>query len=106
MKNVKREKDSIIVHFGSEGENTESFDAIVFATHSDQSLEILEQPTKDEEEILGAIEYQNNSAILHFDDSILPKIIAEHIGAMDSMKMGWSVRWMYAVILERHYECV
>ena len=73
VKNVKREKDSIIVHFGSEGENTESFDAIVFATHSDQSLEILEQPTKDEEEILGAIEYQNNSAILHFDDSILPK---------------------------------
>ena len=73
VKNVKREKDSVIVHFGSEGENTESFDAIVFATHSDQSLEILEQPTKDEEEILGAIKYQNNSAILHFDDSILPK---------------------------------
>ena len=33
-------------------------------------------------------------------------IIAGHIGAMDSMKMAWSVRWMYAVILERHYERV
>jgi Predicted NAD/FAD-binding protein len=66
VKNVKREKDSVIVYFGSKGENTERFDAIVFATHRNQSLEILEQPTKDKEEILGAIKYQNNSAILHF----------------------------------------
>ncbi len=83
VKNVKREKDSITVHFGDEGENEEVFDAIVFATHSDQSLEILEQPTKDEEEILGSIKYQSNNAVLHFDDSILPQ-----------RKLAWS-SWNY-----------
>ena len=83
VKNVKREKDSITVHFGDEGENEEAFDAIVFATHSDQSLEILDQPTKDEEEILGSIKYQSNNAVLHFDDSILPQ-----------RKLAWS-SWNY-----------
>ena len=61
VKNVKREKDSIKINFGDKGENEEIFDVIVFATHSDQSLEILEKPTKDEVEILGSIKYQNNN---------------------------------------------
>ena len=73
VKNVKRDNDLVTVSFGLNGENEEDFDAVVFATHSDQSLALLEQPTKDEVEILGSIIYQNNDAVLHFDDTILPK---------------------------------
>ena len=73
VKNVKRDDDSVTISFGLDGENEENFDAVVFATHSDQSLALLEQPTKDEVEILGSIIYQNNDAVLHFDDTILPK---------------------------------
>ena len=73
VKNVKRDKDLVTISFGIDGENEEDFDAVVFATHSDQSLALLEQPTKDEVEILGSIIYQNNDAVLHFDDTILPK---------------------------------
>ena len=73
VKNVKRDNDLVTVSFGLNGENEEDFDAVVFATHSDQSLALLAQPTKDEVEILGSIIYQNNDAVLHFDDTILPK---------------------------------
>jgi len=73
VKNVKRNKDLVTINFGSDGEHEEKFDAVVFATHSNQALTLLHQPTKDEEEILGSILYQSNDAILHFDDAILPK---------------------------------
>jgi len=48
------------------------FDRVVVATHSDQALEMIEDPTEKEKEILGAIPYQKNIAILHWDSSVLP----------------------------------
>lgn len=50
----------------------EYFDHIVLACHSDQALEILADPTGAEREILGAISYQDNEAVLHSDASMLP----------------------------------
>ena len=73
VKNVKRGIDSITVKFGSNGLEKENFDSIIFACHSDQSLAMLDSPSKQEEEVLSAIKYQRNDALLHFDDSILPK---------------------------------
>ena len=73
VKKVKRDDDKVMVTFGSNNQHAESFDAVVFATHSTQSLEILDQPSEAEVEILGAIPYQKNDALLHYDDSILPK---------------------------------
>lgn len=49
------------------------FDKVVFATHSDQALRLLEKPTHAEIAILGQIAYQSNEIILHSDTSILPK---------------------------------
>jgi uncharacterized protein len=51
---------------------TERFDAVVLACHSDQSLALLADPTNDEREVLGAIHYQRNRAILHTDAGVLP----------------------------------
>ena len=73
VKKVKRDENKVMVTFGSNNQHAESFDAVVFATHSTQSLELLDQPTEAEVEILGAIPYQKNDALLHYDDSILPK---------------------------------
>ena len=73
VKNVKRGIDSITVKFGSNGLEKENFDSIIFACHSNQSLAMLDSPSKQEEEVLSAIKYQRNDALLHFDDSILPK---------------------------------
>ena len=52
---------------------TERFDKVVLATHSDQSLALLHEPTPAEKRILGAIGYQRNRAVLHTDTSVLPR---------------------------------
>ena len=51
---------------------SERFDHVVLAAHSDQSLALLGQPTQAESEVLGAIRYQPNRAVLHTDTSVLP----------------------------------
>jgi predicted NAD/FAD-binding protein len=54
------------------GETPERFDAAVVATHSDQALALLADPSDSERSILGAIRYQENHTVLHTDTSILP----------------------------------
>lgn len=49
------------------------FDHVVMATHSDQALALLEQPSRAESEILGAIPYQTNDVVLHTDVRMLPR---------------------------------
>ena len=49
------------------------FDKVVLATHSDQALSLLQSPTDDERQVLGAIRYQPNRAVLHTDTSVLPR---------------------------------
>src|SRR3954447_12450394 len=51
----------------------EVFDAVVLAVHSDQALRMLGDPSRAEREILGAIPYQANEAVLHTDKSLLPR---------------------------------
>jgi predicted NAD/FAD-binding protein len=50
-----------------------SFDQVVFATHSDQALALLEEPSVLETEILSAIPYQTNDVVLHTDIRMLPR---------------------------------
>ncbi len=51
---------------------TENFDQVFIATHSDQALRMLKDATPLEREILGAIPYQKNEVVLHTDQGILP----------------------------------
>jgi predicted NAD/FAD-binding protein len=51
----------------------EVFDEVVFATHSDDSLAMLADPTPQESAALGAVRYQSNSAVLHADARAMPK---------------------------------
>ncbi|HMN91968.1 MAG TPA: FAD-dependent oxidoreductase [Hydrogenophaga sp.] len=60
---------SVITHQG-----VERFDALVLACHSDQALRILGEGAQPlEREVLGAIRYQPNLAVLHTDASVLPQ---------------------------------
>ncbi len=68
---VARRRDVVEVHSDEFG--PESFDHVILAAHSDQSLEMLSDPTPTEREVLGAIRYQNNSVALHVDDAMLPR---------------------------------
>ena len=60
------------VEITTRGGDTASFDHVVIATHSDQALRMLSDPSDLEREVLGAIPYQENLAVLHTDTSLLP----------------------------------
>jgi predicted NAD/FAD-binding protein len=49
------------------------FDHVVLATHADQALAMLTDASDREHEILGAIPYQANEAVLHTDVGMLPR---------------------------------
>ena len=55
------------------GGEAERFDEVVLATHSDQALALLVDASDREREILGAIPYQPNEALLHTDVRMLPR---------------------------------
>ena len=66
------ERDFDGVRITSHGQ-TERFDKVALACHSDQALALLAAPTEQERVTLGAIRYQPNRAVLHTDTSVLPK---------------------------------
>jgi len=61
------------VRVSPRGGEPEDFDEVVIATHSDQALRMLADPSEREHELLGAIAYQPNEAVLHTDVSLLPR---------------------------------
>ena len=65
-------RDAQGVSITSSGQ-TERFDKVVLACHSDQALAMLAAPSAQERAALGAIRYQKNQAVLHTDASVLPK---------------------------------
>jgi predicted NAD/FAD-binding protein len=60
------------VELGFDGGERANFDRVVLATHSNQALAILEDPSDHELGALRALPYQRNEAILHTDERILP----------------------------------
>jgi predicted NAD/FAD-binding protein len=68
---VARHSDHVTV--SARGCGPERFDAVVMATHSDQALTLLADPSERERELLSAIPYQINEAVLHTDRSLLPR---------------------------------
>jgi predicted NAD/FAD-binding protein len=61
------------VRIEADGCESEDFDQVVIATHSDQALAMLADPSEAEREILAAIPYQRNETVLHTDASLLPR---------------------------------
>jgi uncharacterized protein len=68
---VTRDPDHVSVK--PQGGEWECFDQVVLATHSDQARALLRDATDREHEILGAIPYQLNEAVLHTDVAMLPR---------------------------------
>ncbi len=57
--------------YGSTSE--EAFDAAVIAVHPHQALAMLDAPTGLQRRVLGAMPYTVNRALLHTDESLLPR---------------------------------
>jgi predicted NAD/FAD-binding protein len=71
VEQVRRDADFVTVK--ARGCEAERFDEVVLATHSDQALALLADASDAEHEILGAIPYQDNEAVLHTDARVLPR---------------------------------
>jgi predicted NAD/FAD-binding protein len=50
-----------------------SYDQVVLATHGDQALRLLADPTPDEAKVLGGFRYRDNRAVLHRDPGLMPR---------------------------------
>jgi uncharacterized protein len=71
VQSVRRFEDRVEIRTG--GNEPESFDQVVLATHADQSLRMLSDPSPLEEQTLSAFPYQPNDTVLHTDIRTLPK---------------------------------
>ena len=71
IQNVSRRSHGVEVK--TNRSEAELFDEVVFATHADDTLKMLSDPTVAERQNLGAIRYQPNHVVLHSDTSIMPK---------------------------------
>jgi predicted NAD/FAD-binding protein len=71
VRRIERLPDGVRIE--AEGCESEEFDQVVVATHSDQALAMLADPSRAEREVLGAIPYQRNEAVLHTDASLMPR---------------------------------
>ena len=70
VQRIERDADGVSV-FTPAG--AERFDQVIVATHADQTLAMLAQPTPQEQTTLGAIRYHPNRAVLHTDTSVMPQ---------------------------------
>ena len=78
---IRRQPGSVIVK--ALGHEATRYDAVFMACHSDQALAMLTDPTTAEREVLGAIPYQLNEAVLHTDARLMP-----------TRKLAWAC-WNY-----------
>ncbi len=88
VESIQRFPEFVEVRANLQGEQHRAlrFDHLVIATHSDQALSMLADPSPQEKDILGAIRYQENEAVLHTDSSLLPK-----------RKLAWAA-WNYHLL--------
>lgn len=81
---VKRHAQGVTVI--TKNGQSQSFDYVFFACHSDEALQILgTEATDKERDVLGAIPYQDNTVFLHTDAKLMPK-----------RKLAWAA-WNYHV---------
>ena len=71
VQSVRRIDDRVEIETADAGR--ELFDYVFLACHSDQALALLKDASDVERDVLGAIRYQSNEAILHTDESLMPE---------------------------------
>ncbi|HAC92005.1 MAG TPA: FAD-dependent oxidoreductase, partial [Planctomycetaceae bacterium] len=83
VQSVLRTSDGVLV---TSQDGQERYDHVVLATHADTSLRLLSDPSPAEKSILGSFPYQASQAVLHRDESLLPK-----------RKRAWA-SWNYRIV--------
>ena len=69
---VVRNSNGVKIYYGSESEFF-TYDKVVLASHADESLKIISDISDREKEILSNFKYKPNKAVIHSDESVMPK---------------------------------
>ena len=69
---IKSKSSGIDLYYGGESEFF-NYDKVVIATHADEALSIIDNPTNEEKEILSKFSYRENIAYIHTDKTAMPK---------------------------------
>ena len=72
INSIKRISSGIQVYYGGDNEFFD-YDKVILATHANEALSLIKDPTEKEKNILSNFGYRENNAILHFDESMMPK---------------------------------
>jgi len=73
IRSISRHEDGAPVRLRDASGESYAADRVVIATHPDQALRMLAEPTADERAVLGAIPYSSNETVLHTDARLLPR---------------------------------
>ena len=69
---ISRLSNGVKVYYGGNNEFFD-YDKVVIATHADEALSLITDPTPEEKSILANFKYKNNIAIIHTDETLMPK---------------------------------
>jgi predicted NAD/FAD-binding protein len=97
---IRRHHDGVEVR--DCGGHADHFDDVVIATHADQALALLEDPSVQERSLLGAFRYSQNRAVLHGDPALMPQRKAawaswNYIGGRGAADSPTVTYWMNAL---------
>ena len=69
---IKRQPSHVHIYYGEKNEFFE-YDKVVLASHADEALNIIEKPSEEEKKILQNFSYRANLAVIHTDETVMPK---------------------------------
>ena len=69
---IKRKSTGLDLYYGGENKFFD-YDKVILATHADEALKLIENPTEDEKNILSNFNYKENIAYIHTDQRVMPK---------------------------------
>jgi predicted NAD/FAD-binding protein len=92
VRSIRREPGSVRV-MDSQG-GCDTFDHVIMACHADQTLATLTDASDDERDLLSAVRYSRNIAVLHTDDNFMPK-----------RRRAWS-NWNFLGLTDNDRVCV
>ena len=68
---IKRNSNGIQIYYGEINEFFD-YDKVIIATHADEALNLIENPTNEEKKILSSFKYKKNTVVIHTDENVMP----------------------------------
>ena len=69
---IRRNNSGVKIYYGDKNEFFD-YEKVILATHADQALKLIENPTTMEKKILSNFNYKENIAVIHSDDNFMPR---------------------------------